>query len=507
MATSLVSTLRWWARTKGDDTALIVGEDAVTFRGLHDWSGRVGRDLAERGVRPGDRVCVLGGNSLPWCAAALGVLRAGGVLVPMNARMVPSELHGVVRDAGATVLVHADELAASAAAVNELGADLHLVPFAAVEQLRAGGEDDFVVDTAPDDTIMVLFTSGSTGLSKGVVCTNRSVLNIAFEASLTEEGLRPGGRTLLVLPLAFTPGLVWGLSISAVIGGLLVIEPEFVPARAVDLIERHRIGAIFGVPLIFGAMAAAENFAAADLSSLRTALTGGAAVPVPLLEAWSAKGVSLRQIYGMTEAGGVATGTLVRDADLHPDSCGTGSIFTEFKVVRSDGTECDADEPGEILLRGPGMTPGYWNDPETTAAAIVEGWLRSGDLGVADKDGRLRFVDRLKDLIITGGINVSPVEIEMTIGAMEGIAEVAVVSAPDERFGETPAAIVVGKPGVDLDLAAIVEHCNTHLTDYKVPRYVVVRTTPLPRLPSGKLAKPAIRAEYRDVATTHPRVR
>jgi fatty-acyl-CoA synthase len=255
--------------------------------------------------------------------------------------------------------------------------------------------------------------------------------------------MRTGGTTLLVLPLAFTPGLVWGLSLSAILGTTLVVERSLDPVRAVDLIEQHKVGALFGVPMIFGAIASAPNFAAADLSSLTSAFTGGAPVPVPMLQAWATKGVKLRQIYGMTEAGGVATATLVRDAADHPDTCGTGSVFTEFRVVDAEGNDCPPGENGEIILRGPGMTPGYWNDAETTAQAIRDGWIRSGDLGTTTEDGRLKFVDRLKDLIITGGINVSPVEIEQVIAGIPGVAEVAVIRAKDEKFGETPAAIPV----------------------------------------------------------------
>jgi fatty-acyl-CoA synthase len=505
MAATLTSALRWWARTKGDQPALLLDDDVLDYRGLQDWTSRVGRMLVERGVRPGDRVGVLGANSLEWCAAAVGVLKAGAVLVPLNSRLVAPELHKITTEAGARIILADPALEAVAKEVTTLAADLEHIGLGAVADLRTGGVDDFVADVEPDAPTMVIFTSGSTGVPKGVVCTNRTLLSIVFEASLTEEGLRPGGRTLLVLPLAFTPGLVWGLAMTTVLGGQLVIERELNPARAVALLERHRITALFGVPLIFGAIASAENFATADLSALSSAFTGGAAVPVPLLAAWAAKGVSLRQIYGMTEAGGVATGTLVRDAATHPDTCGTGSIFTEFRVLRADGSEADPDESGEIVLRGPGMTPGYWQDPETTAAAIRDGWLHSGDLGARTADGRLRFVDRLKDLIITGGINVSPGEIEAVLCAIDGVAEAVVISAPDEKFGETPAAIVVANG--PLDVATVIEACNAALSSYKVPRYVVIRTDPLPRLPNGKVAKVAVREEYRDVASTHPKVR
>ena len=209
----------------------------------------------------------------------------------------------------------------------------------------------------------------------------------------------------------------------------------------------------------------------------------------------------------MTEAGGVATATLVRDAADHPDTCGTGSVFTEFRVVDADGNDCAPGDNGEIILRGPGMTPGYWNDPETTAQAIRDGWIRSGDLGTTTEDGRLRFVDRLKDLIITGGINVSPVEIEQVIAAIPGVAEVAVIRAKDEKFGETPAAIVVWDDPPPDPGRLVVEHCSARLADFKVPRYVITREEPLPRQVSGKIDKRALAEEYADIPTTHQKVR
>jgi fatty-acyl-CoA synthase len=292
---------------------------------------------------------------------------------------------------------------------------------------------------------------------------------------------------------------------TTVLGGTLVVEKEIVPSRAVQLIERHRVEAIFGVPLVFQALAAAPEFADADLSSLKTAVVGGAAVPAPLLEAWASKDVALRQIYGMTEAGGIATSTSVRDFRDHPDTCGSGLIFTDVKVVRDDGSAAAPGEPGELVISGPGVTPGYWKAPDLTAEAIRDGWLHSGDLGVVDEDGRIMFVDRLKDLIITGGINVSPVELERVVAAVPGVLECAVIAAPDEKFGETPAAIVHPEPG--LTEAQVVEECAKVLSDYKVPRYVVLREDPLPRLPNGKISKTVLRAEYADVTERFPRVR
>ncbi|GAB4009058.1 class I adenylate-forming enzyme family protein [Nocardioides ultimimeridianus] len=497
MAHSLVSALRWWGTTKGAETAVVVGDDRVSFADLHHWSSRVGRALAARGVARGERVCVLGANSMEWVGAGLGVQKAGAVLVPLNPRLVAPELTKIIGEAGAVAVVAAPEFRGVLEDVSALGAEFDVIGFEEIADLRDGDADDFVVEIEPDDPTIILFTSGTTGLSKGVICTNRTLLSIVFEASLTEEGLRPGGSELMLLPLAFTPGLVWGLCMCTVLGSTMWLERDINPSRAVGLIEKNKIGTLFGVPFIFEALMKAPEFESADLSSLVSAFTGGAAVSVAMLEAYAAKGVKLRQIYGMTEAGGVATATLAKDFAEHPETCGTGSIFTEVKVVREDGTECDPGEPGEAILRGPGVTPGYWNDEENTKKALRDGWLYSGDLCTTTEDGRLRFLERLKDLIISGGINVSPGEIEQVIASVDGVAEVTVLAAADEKFGETPAAIVV-RSG-DVTTEDILERCRTQLAKYKVPSYVVFRDEPLPRLGSGKIAKVALREEYADI--------
>ncbi|GAA4672658.1 class I adenylate-forming enzyme family protein [Gordonia humi] len=506
MTATIGAALDWWGRTKPQDVALVFDGAEIDYGTLRDWTGRAARHLVETtGVKPGDRVGLLGPNSLEWPVAALSVLKSAGVLVPLNSRYQPAELRKIADEAGLTAVVVAPGFEDLAAETAGMGDEFAIVPFAELTSLRDGGADRFRVDAEPDEPITILFTSGSTGLSKGVVLTNRTLLSIVLENTLTEEGFRPGTTTLLVLPLAFTPGLVYGLLITTVLGGTLVVEPDLVPSRAVSLLEKHSVEAIFGVPLIFEALSRAPEFAGADLSSLKTAIVGGAAVPGDLLKRWADKGVLLRQIYGMTEAGGVATATVRSEAMEFPDRCGTGSIFTEVKVFDSDGNEAAPGETGELVVRGPGVTPGYWNDPETTAEALRGGWLHSGDLGEADEQGRVKFVDRLKDLIISGGINISPVELESAIGAIDGVVEVAVIAATDERFGETPAAIVTVTG--DVDAATIVEHCSTVLADFKVPRYVVVTADPLPRLPSGKIAKSAIRDEYKDVHVRFEKVR
>ena len=203
-------------------------------------------------------------------------------------------------------------------------------------------------------------------------------------------------------------------------------------------------------------------------------------------------------MYGMTEVGGCGTVPRPDDALAHPELCGDGSIFTELKTVRPDGTDADPGEEGEIVMRGPAMMVRYWNRPDATAEAIVDGWLHSGDLGVIDEHGYLRYVDRLKDMIISGGFNVSPSEVENIIGAVPGVTEVAVIAVQDEKWGETPAAIVYSEGG-DVDDDAVLDAARQELAVFKVPRYVVRSEAPLPRMASGKIAKRQLREEYADV--------
>lgn len=507
MATTVASALRWWARSCGDRSALIVGDERLTYRQLHEWTARLARKFSEDGVRPGDRIGLLAPNSLLWPVAALAVMKCGAVLVPLNSRLKPAEIGKVARDAGVSAVIADSAHIAVAEEARVDGLNFAVWSFAAVETTRFGQADDFVVEPPPEDPIAIIFTSGTTGLSKGVILTSQTLMGMVLENTLTEEGFRPGTTTLLVLPLAFTPGLVYGVLITTVLGGTLIVEPELEPDRAVRLIEEHSVRALFGVPLVFEALSFAESFGKADLSSLQTAIVGGAAVPVDLLRRWAEKGVLLRQIYGMTEAGGVATATLRQEALDHPESCGSGSIFTEVRVINSDGKPATPGEPGELVVQGPGVTPGYWNDPATTAAAMRDGWLHSGDLGVTDKEGRIRFLDRMKDLIISGGINISPVEVETAIAALDGVKEVAVIAAADARFGETPAAILTVAECSGIDETAVVAHCERVLADYKVPRYVVIRHDLLPRMPNGKLDKTAIRKQYSDIPERFSKVR
>jgi fatty-acyl-CoA synthase len=501
MMASVRDPMRWWATARADETAVVFAEDSVTHAELDEWADRVAHFLEEQGVQPGDVVAIIGENRMAWTAAILGIITTGAILVPISYRFVPAELAHLVADCEPK-LVFVD--AAQKPKFDGI-AGPQIVDLDVVDDLRLGQARPFRRDLDPTSPLGVIYTSGTSGAPKGVIFTHETTLNFVLEG-LLRDPMRPSEtRALLVLPMFTLGGSIWGLVQTLVRGGTFIIEPSFDPRRALDVIQKHRVTMMFGVPVIYEQIAAVEGFDRVDLSHVEFAMVGGQRVSLELLEAWSARGVALRQLYGMTEIGGVATLTRVEDAATRPESCGTGSPFTRFKVVRPDGTTCEPGEEGEILVAGPAVTPGYWHNEQGTRDLLVDGWAHSGDVGVVDERGYLRFVDRMKDMIISGGINISPMEIENVIGALPGVVQVAVIGVPDPKWGETPAAII--SADAPIDVPAMVTHLNTVLADYKVPRYIVVQDEPLPLMLSGKIAKRQLRADFAGIAETHHRVR
>jgi fatty-acyl-CoA synthase len=486
----IVDGPRWWAHAAADRTAVLFEGDALSYGELDAWSDRVAALLVTRGVEPGDRVGLLAGNALEYGVLTVAVLKAGGVLVPMSTRLTIGELVTLTQSSEPRLVFVDDELAANAEEASERGTGYGLGRFSEVTALRDGAPEPFeIVRVDPAEPACLIYTSGTTGTPKGVIFSNRSVLSFIAEWGLSEPGFNHDMRLLWLLPLGGAPGTIWGLIHTFVRGSTMFLQRAFHPKE----------------PILCEQMAAQPEFADADLSAWEMAHVGGARVSDQLLRTYAEKGVLLRQIYGMTEAGGSASANSRADAIDHPERCGRGNVFTRIRVVREDGSDCDPGETGEILISGPSITPGYWRNPEATAETIVDGWLHSGDLGELDETGNLKMVDRLKDLIISGGLNISPTEIENVIDELDAVVEVAVIAADDAKFGETPAAIV--RLGAEIEAEAIVAHCNERLADFKVPRYVIVTEEPLPRMASGKLAKRIIRDEHRDIANVHTKVR
>ena len=505
MTARVTDGLAFWASAAPERLAIVFdGHDAIDYRALDQWTDNAAHALAATGLRQGDRVGVVGANSLEWCAAAIGALKLGAVVVPYNNRFTSSELRQLVDDSE-PAMVLSDEDAHPRMVEAVAGTTARLVGLGDFTELRHAEHQPYTQPASGfDDVAIIIYTSGTTSTPKGVTITHRSAFSFISELAMAEPALRPGGRIIYTLSMAGAPGLPWHVLHPLTRGMTLFYEKGFDAEATLTRLADERIEVMSGVPVQFERMAALPDFADADLSSLKLVTIAGARAPLSTIQAWLGKGVLLRQAYGMTELNGISTLNSAEDALKRPESIGRGSVFTRHRVVRPDGTDCDPWERGEIVVNGPSITPGYWRNEAATAAAWRDGWFHTGDLAVRDGDGFIQVVDRMKDLIISGGFNIAPSEIEAVISGVHGVEEVCVIPTADEKFGETPAAIVYASQ--PLDASTIVDHCRNHLAGYKIPRFVIVESSPLPRMASGKIARRQIQASYADLAASQPRV-
>ncbi len=341
-----------------------------------------------------------------------------------------------------------------------------------------------------DDLFMIQYTSGTSGRPKGVMLTHGNIVwnvyNLLVDIDLTSEEI-----ALVTAPLFHTAALNQVLFPTILKGGTALIEARFDPARAIDLIETERVTLLFGVTSMYLALAASERFEAADLSSLRLALSGGAPIPESLLHTWLERGLMIVQGYGLTEASPGATMLRVADGVRKLGSAGTSCFFTDVRVALGD-RDVATGEPGEVLVSGPNVTPGYWRDDGATSAAFTGEWLHTGDIAVVDDEGYLRIVDRLKDMYISGGENVYPAEVEQALHTHPAVAECAVIGVPDERWGEVGRAFVVVRAAQPSTPTALLAHLESRLARYKLPKSVVF-VHELPHNASGKLLKSRLR--------------
>jgi fatty-acyl-CoA synthase len=499
---NLADLVRFWGQWRPEGEALVVGDLRQSWAELDAVSDRVAAGLAARGVGPGDRVGALLTNRPELVHVILATLKLGAVSVPLNVRLTAGELAPLVLDADCRVVVTEDalapglEVAAAAAEIDIVSVGNGDLPSYAA--LLDAGPTPPAVEIAADDAAFLCYTSGTTGSQKGAVLTHRSVLAPA-EAKVVAEGLSWRDRILVAVPLVYTGAVIsCFMQFTVYAGGTLVLERDFDPDRYLDTIERHRISALTTVPVLWERMAASSDFASRDLSSLVSAAVGGAPVRLDLLERYAERGVSLVQVYGMTEASGLISALRAADAHQYPGYAGRAIMGTRIRIGGADPEEtAPPGEVGEILVRGDHVMREYWRNPEATAATMLPGgWLRSGDLGTLDERGYLKVVDRTKDMLISGGINVYPAEIERVLAGVDGVTELAVIGAPDHRWGEVPLVVVTcaGDPAGTLERLA--ERARTGLAGFKRPRFAIARTEPLPRTFSGKIAKPELRKAY-----------
>lgn len=511
MPMTIDSMIRWWGLEKPLTTAICQEGDRVSFAELNAWIGRVAASFVDKGLRVGDRVCIFGANRMEWCIAAMATLRCGGVFAGLSPKMVMAEVAYLLGDYSPVFLVADNESAQSLVGmgplVNRHGAPVQSplqISFDEIAALRHGEPRDVRQEVDPDAVAYIVTTSGSTARPKGVMFSNHSLIDhvSAFRYEDPVEDLDP--KILIVAPFNTTAG---GMPMmhSLIQGGTAFFESRFEPEVALEIIERERISIFCAAPIFLQRIAELPKFPDSDVSCIRVSFTGGAAVAPKLLRAWADKGVLVRQMYGQSELGGWGTTNPRRYALSHPDRCGMGGPLRDIAIIDEDGKFLGPNEVGQIVMRGPGSMLGYWNDPEATARTIVDGWIRTGDLGVIDDMGLLKFIDRIKDIIISGGLNISAAEVERVLMEYPGVEEAAVIATPDEKFGETPLAIIYSRQ--EISIPDLIEHCNRNLSGYKVPRYVAVHKEPLQRLAAGKISKPILRQQYSTPESLPPRVR
>lgn len=484
------------ARKTPHRTALIHGGTPTSYAALHERTTRLAHALRERGVRRGDRVAYLGPNHPSYLETLFAAGALGAVFVPLNTRLAGPEIAYQLADSGAKALLHAPSHAGLVAGLpGHTDVRTYLETGPEYEAVLASSSDEPIdAPVAPDDTCIIMYTSGTTGRPKGAMLTHGNITWNALNV-LVDTDLIADERALVSAPLFHTAGLNM-LTLPVLLkGGTCVLVEAFDPDATFDLIARHRITFMFGVPTMFDRLSRHPRWPAADLSSLRILTCGGSPVPTPLIAAYQERGLTFLQGYGMTEA---APGTLFLDAEhaiTKAGSAGVPHFFSDVRVVRPDLTPVDTDEPGEIVVRGPHVMPGYWGLPDETAASFADGWFRSGDAARVDEDGYVFVVDRIKDMIISGGENIYPAEIEDVLLTHPDIAECAVIGVADDKWGEVPRAVVVPREGAVLDPDEVLAYLSGRLAKYKIPKSLVLAAE-LPRTASGKLLKSRVRTRY-----------
>jgi long-chain acyl-CoA synthetase len=485
--TGLVSNLEGSARQHGDRAAVILDEATLTYADLWDRTGRVAGWLQERGVQPGDRVGVMLPNVLAFPVLYYGVLRAGGVVVPMNPLLKAREVQHYLGDSGAR-LVFAWHTAAPEAAAGAAGAGAEAVTIdgSSLDEIAGWPATSDVVQRSEDDTAIILYTSGTTGTPKGAQLTHANMSTNASVTASTLLDLGPEDVVMGCLPLFHAFGQTCGLNTAVLAGASLTLVPRFDPATALKVIERDRVTVFEGVPTMYVAMLGA-GAGVADTSTLRLCVSGGAALPVEVLRGFNETfGAEILEGYGLSETSPVAS--FNRRGNARAGSIGYPIDGVEMRVVDGEGKEVQTDEVGEIVIRGSNVMKGYWNRPDATEQAIKAGWFYTGDMAKKDADGFFFIVDRKKDLIIRGGFNVYPREIEEVLYENPAVLEAAVIGLPHPTHGEEVGAAVALKPGATATPDELRDYVKERVAAYKYPRHVWLVDS-LPKGPTGKIVK------------------
>jgi fatty-acyl-CoA synthase len=490
-------------------TALICGAITWTFAELDTICDRLGRGLLDIGIEKGDRVAILSRNSHTFAAFRFAVARIGAILVPINFMLTPKEINFILVNSGARLLAAGPDLVATAQAAMAEGSAVErliglpgedpavtLVGITTFDDLLA--ENDSPIERPVDarDPAQIIYTSGTESLPKGAVLTHEAVM-WQYVSCIVDGGMSAEDNVLHALPLYHCAQLDVFLGPAIYLGASGVVTSKPAADNILTLIETHGITAFFAPPTIWIAMLRSPAFDGADLSSLQKGYYGASIMPVEVLLELQRRlpKVKFWNFYGQTEIAPLATVLKPEDQLRKAGSAGKPTLNVETRVVDADMNDVAPGVVGEIVHRSPQLMSGYHNDPAKTAIAFSEGWFHSGDLATIDDDGYITVVDRVKDMIKTGGENVASREVEETIYRLPAVSEVAVVGLPDARWIEAVTAVVVVKSGAELDEDAVIKHCACTIANFKVPKRVIF-VDALPKNPSGKLLKRELRQHF-----------
>ena len=454
--------------------------------------------LASRGIGKGDRIALLAPNCAEYFELQFACGRLGAIMLPFNWRLTVPELEYILSDAAPKLLVHDKAFAqqAKALAKSLLEIDPERPDGAYERELASAPKPTPPVPLTHDDIGMIMYTSGTTGHPKGAIITHGMVfwnaVNLGIPALISPQTVQ-----LVILPLFHTGGLNCYANPVLHAGGTILIMRAFEPGLALDYISDKTLGIthFFGVPAPYQFMMQHPKFQGADLSRLQVSGVGGAPCALAILEGWAARGVPLVQGWGMTETSPAGTMLDAADAIRKVGSAGKAMMHTAIRIVDEAGKDVAQGEIGELLIKGPNITPGYWNKPDATAASFTDGWLHTGDAARLDEEGFVYIVDRWKDMYISGGENVYPAEVENVLFQLPQVADAAIIGVPNERWGEVGKAIIVRKAGQNLEEGDVIRHCLSRLAKFKVPQSVTFVDV-LPRNATGKVLKRELRTQF-----------
>ncbi len=511
------------SREHGDMIAAVYEDRSIDFTQFADEVGRLAAGLQADGVGLGDRVAYAGHNSLTFLIVNFAAVSIGAVFLPLNFRLAGPEIRFVLEDSRPDVLISEptqasiiqeflEELSVRRALVVDDDPNFDTpdvkAPWGSYHAFRTAHEPlETHVPQYEGDLAALLYTSGTTGRAKGVKLTHGNLWwgQVNVDSALDT---RFGDVSLAVAPLFHIGGYNAFTLRTLTRGGTVVIRRQFDPAQALADLERYRVNSMFLVPAMLAAIQRQEGFDPADLSSLRATTVAGAPVPPALIDQYARKGVLLLQAWGLTETAPFATQLESAMTTAKLGSCGVPMPYGQVKIVDPESLT-EITEPcatGEMWVTGPNVSTGYWNNPDATATAFTsDGWFRTGDIGYVDEDGYFFIVDRLKDMIISGGENIYPAEIENALNAHPSIADVAVVGVPHEKWGESVCAVVAFAPGTELSLEGVRDYLGSRIARYKLPSRLVT-VDAVPRNAAGKLDKVLIRKQVTatDEAQTAP---